>query len=458
MIFRGGTSGATKLHITGNSLYDLNMSGYSHALQLNALHGSHSILVDDNSTLHISEATEGASAICMGDYTTLTVDNGTLITEGNFRKGIYSKGSNSTTTIKNGSHVDVNSIVGTKSDKGQNLIVTGGTLTYDYKADNTLWPVNDQGDKLTNFLLTKDDAHANFDALAYKGQTYTYLSDLNKETGKQYLSVWVPAAALNYMLDVDGSHDPEIIGKVLEELKQAGYNFDTAYQTAENGDQVVILRDMVVNGHSLNFTKTTDENGNTKLIWGNYENRTDGTPNAYDMVYGTEYEYEGKTYTIVWGYEHKNNANGAAGRDQNILDAFDADSNVKVTGDNITGESSDVYTVTIYGALREVVEPTPEPDPEPTPDPDTPDTPDTPVSPEDPTTPPVQDVTPDEAETPVNPENPTNPSVQDATPDSTVAALPKTGVNWFAALAMALSGMALTVAGAFTSLFAKSKH
>ena len=57
------------------------------------------------------------------------------------------------------------------------------------------------------------------------------------------------------------------------------------------------------------------------------------------MVYGTEYEYEGKTYTIVWGYEHKNNANGAAGRDQNILDAFDSDSNVKVTGDNITGES-----------------------------------------------------------------------------------------------------------------------
>ena len=89
--------------------------------------------------------------------------------------------------------------------------------------------------------------------------------------------------------------------------------------------------------------------------------------------------------------------------------------------------------------------------------PETPETPDTPVSPEDPTTPPVQDATPDDAETPVTPENPANPSVQDATPD-TVAALPKTGVNWFTALAMALSGMALTVAGAFTSLFAKSKH
>ena len=90
--------------------------------------------------------------------------------------------------------------------------------------------------------------------------------------------------------------------------------------------------------------------------------------------------------------------------------------------------------------------------------PDTPDTPVSPVSPEGPTTPPVQDATPDEAETPVNPENPANPSVQDATPDSTVAALPKTGVNWIAALAMGLSGLTLMAAGAFTSLFRKSKR
>lgn len=309
MMFVGGQSGATKLHVTGESEYNLQMKGYAHALRVNLSENPSSILVDQNSKLHLSQATKGASAIVLGNGATLTMDNSTLITEGNFLKGIYSLGSNSTTTIRNGSHVDVNSIVGTKSDKGQKLIVTGGTLTYDYKADNTLWPVNKQGDKLTNFLLTKDDAHANFDALSYKGQTYTYLSDLNKETGKQYLSVWVPAAALNYMLDVDGSHDPEIIGKALEELKQAGYNFDTAYQTAENGDQVVILRDMVVNGKSLNFTKTTDAEGNTKLIWGNYEKQAEGAPSAYDMVYGTEYEYEGKTYTIVWGYESQNNPN-----------------------------------------------------------------------------------------------------------------------------------------------------
>lgn len=465
MIFRGGTSGATKLHITGNSLYDLNMSGKSHALQLNALPGSHSILVDDNSTLHISEGEgkEGASAICMGNNTTLTMENGTLITEGNFSKGIYSFGSNSTTTIKNGSHVDVSSIVRNPKNEGQNLIVTGGTLTYDYKADNTLWPVNDQGDKLTNFLLTKDDAHANFDALSYKGQTYTYLSDLNKETGKQYLSVWVPAAALNYMLDVDGSHDPEIIGKALEELKQAGYNFDTAYQTAENGDQVVILRDMVVNGKSLNFTKTTDAEGNTKLIWGNYEKQAEGAPSAYDMVYGTEYEYEGKTYTIVWGYESQNNPNTTAAA--GVLDAFGPDSNVKVTGENIDGTDSAQYTVTIYGALREVTDPVIPTNPKP----ETPEDSDpTPPAPTTPTTPAVQDARPTTpaveqavAKTTPAPETPVNPPVQDARPES--GKLIQTGTtNWMADVLVRAGGVLLAAGYLLErkrkSMFHKAQH
>ena len=440
----------TTLHITDGSVY--NMTDGSHDnYNLHAYGANHDILVDKGGVLSM-DLHNSYSGISLGMNCTLTVDDGTVLVKGDYNhSGIYANGPFSKIFIKNNAHVEAPTIV-RNTNPGQKLVVTGGTLTYDYSKANTLWPENAQGNKLTNFLLTKDADHADFGAFAYNGTKYEYVSDLNKEKGKQYLSVWVPAAALEYMLDVDGSHDPEIVGKLLADLRADGYNFNTPYKTS---DGVFVLRDMVVNGHSLNFTKTTDENGNTKLIWGNYENRTDGTPNAYDMVYGTEYEYEGKTYTIVWGYEHKNNANGAAGRDQNILDAFDADSNVKVTGDNITGESSDVYTVTIYGALREVVEPTPEPDPEPTPDPDTPDTP---VSPEGPTTPPVQDVTPDEAETPVNPENPANPPVQDATPDSTVAALPKTGVNWFTALAMALSGMALTVAGAFTSLFAKSKH
>lgn len=436
----------TTLHITDNSSY--NMTDGSHDnYNVYTSDAAHKILVDDGGVLSM-DLHNSYSGIRLGNNCTLTVDDGTVLVKGDYNhSGIYASGNNASIYIKGKAHVEVPSIVKRPTRTGQQLIVTGGTLTYDYSKANTLWPENKQGNKLTNFLLTKDAQHADFGAFAYNGAKYEYVSDLNKEEGKQYLSVWVPAAALNYMLDVDGSHDPEIVGKLLSDLQNAGYNFNTAYKTS---DGAIVLRDMVVNGHSLNFTKTTDENGNTKLIWGNYENRADGTPSAYDMVYGTEYEYEGKTYTIVWGYEHKNNANGSStdGLDQNILDAFDADSNVKVTGEN-----ADDYTVTIYGALREVVEPTP--DPEPTPNPDTPDTP---VSPEDPTTPSVQDTTPDDAETPVNPENPANPPVQDATPDSTVAALPKTGVNWFTALAIALSGMALTVAGAFTSLFAKSKH
>ena len=443
MMFVGGQSGATKLHVTGESEYNLQMKGKAHALRVNLSKNPSSILVDQNSKLHLSQATTGASAIVLGNGATLTMENGTLITEGNFLKGIYSLGTNSTTTIKNGSHVDVSSIVRHPKREGQNLIVTGGTLTYDYSADNTLWPVNEQGDKLTNFLLTKDDTHANFDALSYKGQTYTYLSDLNKETGKQYLSVWVPAAALNYMLDVDGSHDPEIIGKALEELKQAGYNFDTAYQTAENGDQVVILRDMVVNGKSLNFTKTTDAEGNTKLIWGNYEKQAEGAPSAYDMVYGTEYEYEGKTYTIVWGYESQNNPNTTAAA--GVLDAFGPDSNVKVTGD-IDGTDSAKYTVTIYGALREVTDPVIPTNPKP----ETPEGSDpTPPAPTTPTTPAVQDARPTTpaveqavAKTTPAPETPVNPPVQDARPES--GKLIQTGTtNWMADVLVRAGGVLL---------------
>lgn len=465
MMFVGGQSGATKLHVTGESEYNLQMKGYAHALRVNLSKNPSSILVDQNSKLHLSQATKGASAIVLGNGATLTMDNGTLITEGNFLKGIYSNGSKSTTTIKNGSHVDVNSIVGTKSDKGQNLIVTGGTLTYDYSADNTLWPVNEQGDKLTNFLLTKDDTHANFDALSYKGQTYTYLSDLNKETGKQYLSVWVPAAALNYMLDVDGSHDPEIIGKALEELKQAGYNFNTAYQTAENGDQVVILRDMVVNGKSLNFTKTTDAEGNTKLIWGNYEKQAEGAPSAYDMVYGTEYEYEGKTYTIVWGYESQNNPNTTAAA--GVLDAFGPDSNVKVTGETIDGTDSAQYTVTIYGALREVTDPVIPTNPEPETPEDSDPTPPAPA-PTTPTTPAVQDARPTTpaveqavAKTTPAPETPVNPPVQDARPES--GKLIQTGTtNWMADVLVRAGGVLLAAGYLLErkrkSMFHKAQH
>lgn len=451
----GGSDGkGLKLHVTGNSRYHLTGGTRGNwGIQATSARG-HEILVDDNGQL-ISDMENSYTAVGLGKNAKLVVDNGTVLVRGKYDKaGLFAYGDNSTIHIKNNSHVEATTITLNPSIKkiptvGQKLIVTGGTLTYDYKADNTLWPVNDQGDKLTNFLLTKDDAHANFDALSYKGQTYTYLSDLNKETGKQYLSVWVPAAALNYMLDVDGSHDPEIIGKVLEELKQAGYNFDTAYQTAENGDQVVILRDMVVNGKSLNFTKTTDAEGNTKLIWGNYEKQAEGAPSAYDMVYGTEYEYEGKTYTIVWGYESQNNPNTTAAA--GVLDAFGPDSNVKVTGD-IDGTDSAQYTVTIYGALREVTDPV------------------IPTNPK-PETPEGSDPTPPASTTPttqaVQNARPTTPTVEQAVAKTTPAPesgkLIQTGTtNWVADVLVRAGGVLLAAGYLLErkrkSMFYKAQH
>lgn len=471
IILTGSEGNATKLNVS-NSLYNLTTAfhyGVWACVADGAYQGkpTHTILVNDNGAMNISDTAGSpyvaSAGIMMDDGVSLIADNGVITTNGKYLYGgINAYGNDINIRFKDNSHVDVESITYDAEHKNRNLIVTGGTLTYDYSADNTLWPVNEQGDKLTNFLLTKDDTHANFDALSYKGQTYTYLSDLNKETGKQYLSVWVPAAALNYMLDVDGSHDPEIIGKALEELKQAGYNFDTAYQTTENGDQVVILRDMVVNGKSLNFTKTTDAEGNTKLIWGNYEKQAEGAPSAYDMVYGTEYEYEGKTYTIVWGYESQNNPNTTAAA--GVLDAFGPDSNVKVTGD-IDGTDSAQYTVTIYGALREVTDPVIPTNPEP----ETPEDSDpTPPAPTAPTTPAVQDARPTTpaveqavAKTTPAPETPVNPPVQDARPES--GKLIQTGTtNWMADVLVRAGGVLLAAGYLLErkrkSMFHKAQH
>lgn len=461
IILTGSEGNATKLNVS-NSLYNLTTAfhyGVWACVADGAYQGkpTHTILVNDNGAMNISDTAGSpyvaSAGIMMDDGVSLIADNGVITTNGKYQYGgINAYGNDINIRFKDNSHVDVESITYDAEHKNQNLIVTGGTLTYDYSADNTLWPVNEQGDKLTNFLLTKDDTHANFDALSYKGQTYTYLSDLNKETGKQYLSVWVPAAALNYMLDVDGSHDPEIIGKVLEELKQAGYKFDTAYQTAENGDQVVILRDMVVNGKSLNFTKTTDAEGNTKLIWGNYEKQAEGAPSAYDMVYGTEYEYEGKTYTIVWGYESQNNPNTTAAA--GVLDAFGPDSNVKVTGETVDGTDSAQYTVTIYGALREVTDPVipTNPKPETPKDPDP--TPPAPETPEDsaPTPPASTTPTTPASTTPTTPAvqntRPTTPTVEQAVAKTTPAPesgkLIQTGTtNWMADVLVRAGGVLL---------------
>lgn len=79
---------------------------------------------------------------------------------------------------------------------------------------------------------------------------------------------------------------------------------------------------------------------------------------------------------------------------------------------------------------------------------------DSPVLPGTPELPPVQDAKPDATpDAPVLPADPALPAVQDA------HALPQTGVNWLAAIGLALSGMTLMITGAFASLTGKNaKH
>ena len=113
----------------------------------------------------------------------------------------------------------------------------------------------------------------------------------------------------------------------------------------------------------------------------------------------------------------------------------------------------------LKAAHAELPAPTPEPDgpdnpnPNPDPKPEPKPGPDTPVTPEDPQLHPVQDARADTPDSTVLPANRTNPAVQDA------HALPQTGTSLFAALAMALGGFALTIAGAWASLLGKnSRH
>ena len=137
------------------------------------------------------------------------------------------------------------------------------------------------------------------------------------------------------------------------------------------------------------------------------------------------------------------------------------DSNVALDsmGDGIYTITAGSEGLALKAAHAELPAPTPEPDgsdtptPDPDPKPEPKPGPDTSVTPEDPQLTPVQDARTDTPDSSVLPANPANPAVQDA------HALPQTGTSLFAALAMALSGFALTIAGAWASLLGKnSRH
>lgn len=147
------------------------------------------------------------------------------------------------------------------------------------------------------------------------------------------------------------------------------------------------------------------------------------------------------------------NADATVDADGNEIPKFIMNLDALLDGSDYTilqDENGD-YVITVGGkalalkAAHAVIPPEPTPDPEPTPGPNPmPDPEPTPITPE----------TPESPEVPVAPgETPVTPI---STPTQTVAPsgthLPQTGTSLFAALAMALSGIALTAAGAWASL------
>lgn len=150
------------------------------------------------------------------------------------------------------------------------------------------------------------------------------------------------------------------------------------------------------------------------------------------------------------------NADATVDADGNEIPKFIMNLDTLLDGSDYTilqDENGD-YVITVGGkalalkAAHAVIPPEPTPDPEPTPGPNpTPDPEPTPITPETPESPEVPEAP---GETPVTPIS---------TPTQTVAPsgthLPQTGTSLFAALAMALSGIALTAAGAWASLTCK---
>lgn len=147
------------------------------------------------------------------------------------------------------------------------------------------------------------------------------------------------------------------------------------------------------------------------------------------------------------------NADATVDADGNEIPKFIMNLDTLLDGSDYTilqDENGD-YVITVGGkalalkAAHAVIPPEPTPDPEPTPGPNpTPDPEPTPITPKTPESPEVPEAP---GETPVTPIS---------TPTQTVAPsgthLPQTGTSLFAALAMALSGIALTAAGAWASL------
>ncbi len=350
--------GGAYLHVTNGG--QLIMSGIS-GNGLKAYFANHEINVTNGGKVEIDGT--GNGIYLQGEGNNIYVDDGTL-NLWNDNAGILVASGSKGNELNEGanSHIEAtNGIYGADEHADMTVQVMGGTLTYDFSKANTFWPVNDKLQKLTNFILTADEEHANFFACTDQGNyVYQYLSDLAKE--EDTLSVWVPAADIKYLVDTDAI-DADLLNEILAQLLANGYNFDYNYP---NGGELVVT-DKVVNGHSINFTLNDG-----KLVWADYANPYEGAAVAHDLVYGTTLTVDGEEYNIKW-YIPDND---------DVLQAFS-------TSTNVIGDTDGL--VTVYGALETQPE---EPEPPVVPDPEPPVTPDPPYIPDYPDYPDIPDYDP----------------------------------------------------------------
>ena len=413
------------------------------------LYGGNKINVVENGTLSVSGGGNGINVT--GNENIITVTNGTLNLWNDNAGILVASGSEGNELNEDAnSHIEAtNGIYGADDTAGMDVKVMGGTLSYDFSKDYTFWPENNAGDRLTNFIVDADPEHANFIAYYIKfldgsAPFYDYLCDLKKENGT--MSIWVTDADIQYVVDTDAV-DEDLLGKILDELTEQGYDFKYNYP-----DGKIVVTDKVINGHSLNFTMN-----NGKLVWADYDSRSEGKATAHDLVYGTSLKIDDTDYVINWyipnyginwAGEHPEEAEGT-------LHNFDLDTNVLVY-DVADGMAKPVK---VYGALETVpVDPPVDPEP-PVIDPEYPEYPELPdydppeVDIDDPDVPLVEN--PDEPEEPTevidDEETPLTPSIPDEVVDEIIAeiedevtpltSVPQTGAEMPAATAALPAGV-----------------
>lgn len=295
---------------------------------------------------------------------------------------------------------------------------------------------------------------------AYGYMTASANTSTNQNRTRNY-STWTPGNGAYWGQEEAGTYELRIQG-----LKKYGDTVTGQYGVGKSLDLSVLTENKGSAKHlDVSQTSTTSETDNGKGYYGSYTNTWTKTENWRNSDGTSDIEGDGDGLYTSFVRWVSNVFNGESGELTKEGGTFHYEYDYTTVGD-LQGErltqTVEKHAKVDYDYITEEVRNVKITDQEVTiitPDGDDDDggdeiieekVPDSPVLPGTPELPPVQDAKPD---APVLPADPALPAVQDA------HALPQTGVNWLAAIGLALSGMTLMITGAFASLLGKNaKH